>query len=63
MKKQNGYTTIALVIIGLYVAAAVGWVWNIVKIIGADWSHIGGMLIARVIGAFLAPLGAILGFF
>lgn len=42
-----------------------GWIANIVKIINggfvlAQW---GGMEVARVIGVFVAPLGAILGYF
>ncbi|CQI98157.1 TPA: hypothetical protein PXM28_001514 [Yersinia enterocolitica] len=42
-----------------------GWIANIYKMVTygfviADW---GGMQVARVIGIFVAPLGAILGFF
>lgn len=49
----------AVVVIGL-----IGWVMNIVKIFQiaqpiADW---GAFEVARVIGVFLAPLGAALGF-
>lgn len=40
-----------------------GWIANIVKIIGAGFDVFNGMLIARCIGVFFAPLGAILGFF
>lgn len=41
---------------------AVGWVWNIVKIIGTGFDVFTGMLIARCIGVFIAPLGAVLGY-
>jgi hypothetical protein len=48
----------------LILAAFAGWVMNIVEIINAgfssDWN---GMLIARCIGVFVAPLGAVLGWF
>lgn len=42
-----------------------GWIANIYKMVTygfviAEW---GGMQVARVIGIFVAPLGAILGFF
>lgn len=37
-----------------------GWVANIVKLVGAD--VFSGMEIARAIGIFVAPLGAVLGF-
>ena len=43
-------------------AKAVGWVWNIVKIIGTGFDVFTGMLIARCIGVFIAPLGAVLGY-
>ncbi|CFR14722.1 hypothetical protein [Yersinia frederiksenii] len=45
--------------------AFAGWIANIYKLATyglalADW---GGMQVARVIGIFVAPLGAVLGFF
>ncbi len=40
----------------------VGWVWNIVKIIHMP-DILTGIGIARCIGVFLAPIGAVLGFF
>lgn len=47
----------SIVLAGLF-----GWVMNIVAIIQSDFAPIGGMLIARVIGVFVAPLGAVLGY-
>jgi len=38
-----------------------GWVCNIISIIDAD--ALTGMVIARVAGVFVAPLGAVLGYF
>jgi len=65
MKSQKGFSAIELLVVVLVIAGAAGWVSNIVKLIGtgfaiAQW---GGMEVARVIGIFLAPLGAVLGFF
>ena len=42
-----------------------GWCANVYKIIttGFELASWGGMEVARVIGIFVAPLGAILGFF
>jgi len=53
----------------LYVAAcfvfilvvACGWVMNIIEIIQHEGGFT-GMLVARVIGVFVAPLGAVLGY-
>ena len=49
--------------IALAAAIAVGWILNIVKLIQTDFVPMTTMLIARVIGIFLVPLGAVLGFF
>lgn len=40
---------------------AYGWIHNIVMICHTD--AFSGMLVARVIGVFAAPLGVVLGFF
>ncbi len=45
----------------LLLAFAFGWVMNIVKIINDDMDT--GFLVVRSIGALIAPLGAILGYF
>ena len=50
-----------LAILGLFVLGLWGWVCNIIAIIHAD--SVTGMVIARVAGVFIAPLGAVLGFF
>jgi len=63
MHKQRGYTgTVAIFIIALWVLCAVGWVANIVKLVGMDFGAITGLLIVRAIGIFIAPLGAVMGF-
>lgn len=66
MKKQKGFTLIELfytAIIPVAILGVWGWVWNIIKIIDSDFAVITGMLVARIIGVFIAPLGAVLGFF
>ena len=52
------YVVLLLALIGLGVF---GWGMNILKLIDAN--AIDGMVIARAIGIFVAPLGAILGYF
>jgi hypothetical protein len=47
--------------IAFVLAAVVGWVMNIVAIAGAE--SITGMVVVRLIGVFMAPLGAVLGYF
>lgn len=57
---------IAVPLIGLYAAIVVlgigGWIANIVKMINAGFDPITGLVVARVIGVFVAPLGSVLGF-
>jgi hypothetical protein len=47
--------------LALIVGCAYGWIHNIVVLIAAD--HVTGLVIARVVGIFLVPLGVILGIF
>lgn len=49
-----------LVGIGLVLAGAVGWIMNIVAVAQSDF--VSGMVILRVVGIFMAPLGAVLGY-
>lgn len=67
MKKQTGYTLVEM-IIGVFMfvivpAAIWGWVWNIVKLVGMSMDVISGLLIVRVVGIFVPPLGAVVGYF
>lgn len=66
MKTQRGYTAAEIVFLGWFLligAGVIGWVWNIVKVIHTCCTVIDGLLVARIIGIFVAPLGAVLGFF
>jgi hypothetical protein len=45
------------------VAAIVGWLLNIMVIIQSVDMSITGMFVLRCVGIFVAPLGAILGYF
>jgi hypothetical protein len=46
-----------VVIVGLF-----GWVANIVKLVGMIDGGVTAMFIARIVGVFAAPAGAVLGF-
>lgn len=46
----------------LAIAMGIAWIVNIVKFIGMIGGDVTAMFIARGIGIFAAPLGAILGF-
>lgn len=51
-----------LFLLALVLVAVGGWVANIVKLFGSDFSPLTGEVVLRVVGVFVAPLGAILGF-
>jgi len=46
----------------LTIAAIGGWIANIVKLVGLFDGGVTGWLIGRVVGIFVPPLGAILGY-
>ena len=54
-----------IIVILLAVFGVGGWCANIYKIInsGFEIAQWGGLEVMRVVGIFVAPLGAILGFF
>lgn len=52
---------IALCLFGTFFAGVFGWVWNIIKIWQAD--ALTGMVLARMLGAVMIPVGAVIGYF
>jgi hypothetical protein len=54
-------TICAGLLIAVWVLAIVGWFLNIIKI--ADAHDVTGMVIVRAVGIFVAPLGALVGWF
>jgi hypothetical protein len=60
---MNGAVIAWLVYVGVVIAALCGWVMNIITIAHSNFNDITGMLVLRVVGIFVAPLGAVLGFF
>lgn len=51
-----------LFVIGIVLVGAVGWVRNIIALVGMESFEPLGMFVVRIIGIFIAPLGAILGY-
>ena len=49
--------------IALWILVIVGWVMNIVALWGASFDPLTGPVILRIVGIFVAPLGAVLGLF
>jgi len=60
---MNFRTIFALAWLAIIITGAVGWCFNIGAIIAADFSHVTGLIVLRLIGVFVAPLGAFLGLF
>jgi len=57
----KGFAVVAF--FAIFIAAIIGWVMNVIAIIGALSGPITAMFIARCVGVFAAPVGAILGYF
>lgn len=66
MKKQLGYTLTELCVLiflaSIALAGIGGWIANIIKLIESNFDPLTGLVVARIIGVFFAPLGAVLGF-
>ena len=64
-KNDNVEAGVGISVIFLWIIAICGWVANVVKLIGMISVNepITTMFIARCVGVFAAPFGAILGFF
>lgn len=62
MKYQKGYTIVEVFTVVLLIGGIGGWIANIVKIASSDFAQITGMLVLRIVGIFIAPLGSVLGF-
>jgi hypothetical protein len=60
-KTQVGAVIASLVIIGLWLGLIAGWVMNIITIANSSFTPLEGFLVLRVVGIFVAPLGAVLG--
>jgi len=59
---MKGVTIFGLVLFGIWVAAIVGWVRNIIDIVHTVSDPLTGLFILRCVGIVVAPLGAILGY-
>ena len=67
MKKQFGFTLVEMVMalfIGVVViGGGIGWIWNIIKLAGMTFDVLTGLLVLRVVGIFVVPLGMVVGYF
>ena len=62
MKKQSWLTSVELLVLVIILGCIGGWIANVVKLVGLLGGDITAMFVARVVGVFAAPLGAVLGF-
>jgi len=66
MRYNKGYTLVELVIALFTFAVAIGgsygWVMNIVKVFCSSFDPITGQVVLRVVGIFMPPIGAVMGY-
>jgi hypothetical protein len=60
--KQLGFTLYEIFVAVLILACIYGWVANIVKMATVINDSLTGLVILRIIGIFVFPLGVILGY-
>lgn len=64
MKSKNrGFTLFELTQVILVLFFFIGWIMNIVDIVKAGPIEFTGVMICRVVGIFIVPLGSIMGWF
>ena len=63
MIRQKGFTLPEIMVILVALFGIGGWIANIVKIVGMSFDSLSGIAVARIAGIFVAPLGAVLGYF
>lgn len=51
----------ALLFVTALLAMIAGWIGNVVQLAYADWTTITGLLILKVAGVLVVPLGSVLG--
>ena len=54
--------TVLLIVFAIGIAGVGGWIANIVKLVSGDFLPLTGMVVGRVIGVFMPPIGSVLGF-
>lgn len=54
---------VQLIVFTIWLVGLGGWIANIVKLVQSDFDPLTGMVVARAIGGFVHPIGAVLGFF
>lgn len=52
----------AIGILVVVVAAVIGWVLNLIAIAHSEFVPITGLLVLRIVGIFIGPIGAVLGY-
>lgn len=52
---------VGLFVVLLWIAGFGGWVANIVQIVGMIYDPLSTMLVLKIVGIFVVPLGSILG--
>lgn len=44
------------------ITGAIGYVMNIIKVFGLDFCELTGVMVIRIIGILMPPLGAVVGY-
>lgn len=56
-------TQYSLIVLTIWLTMIVGWIMNIVDLVGTSFDPLTAIAVLRVVGIFVFPLGAVLGIF
>lgn len=62
MKNQHGHTLVELLFVLVSIVGLGGWVNNILILVDSTLTSLTIMIVLRIVGIFVFPLGAVLGF-
>lgn len=60
--RLNAKESSGLIALGLLFLGVIGWVMNVVEIFTGSFDPLTGIMVARVIGVFVFPIGMVLGY-
>ncbi len=64
-KKRSSGTPVklAIFVIAMWLICIYGWIVNCINVVNGDFNNITGLLVVRVIGIVVAPIGSFMGLF
>lgn len=59
MKKQQGFTSVEMVIVAFVILVMAGWVWNALKLFSCDFESSYKCEVVHAVGVFVPPFSLV----